>query len=67
MRLSGLDVSSIGGAGEGREDTGDAVLALVSLGMNRNTAREAVLRVQNEAGCDLSLEELVRRALRRGT
>ena len=65
-RLSGLDVSTIGGAGSGKEDTGDAVLALMSLGMNRNTAREAVLRVQNEAGCELSLEELVRRALRRG-
>jgi Holliday junction DNA helicase RuvA len=65
-RLSGLDVSSIGGAGAAKEETGDAVLALVSLGMNRNTAREAVLRVQNEAGCELSVEELVRRALRRG-
>jgi Holliday junction DNA helicase RuvA len=65
-RLSGLDVSSIGGGEAGVEATGDAVLALMSLGMNRNTAREAVLRVQNEAGCELSLEELVRRALRRG-
>ncbi|MFH1689677.1 MAG: Holliday junction branch migration protein RuvA [Candidatus Eisenbacteria bacterium] len=65
-RLSGLDVSSIGGSGSGKEDTGDAVLALMSLGMNRNSAREAVLRVQGEAGCELSLEELVRRALRRG-
>ena len=65
-RLSGLDVSSIGGGEAGTEATGDAVLALMSLGMNRNTAREAVLRVQNEAGCELSLEELVRRALRRG-
>jgi Holliday junction DNA helicase RuvA len=65
-RLSGLDVSSIGGAGSGREDTGDAVRALMSLGMNRNTAREAVLRVQSEAGCELPVEELVRRALRRG-
>jgi len=65
-RLSGLDVSSIGGDGAGTEDSGDAVLALMSLGMNRNSAREAVLRVQNEAGCELSLEELVRRALRRG-
>jgi Holliday junction DNA helicase RuvA len=65
-RFSGLDVSSIGGAGGGREDTGDAVRALVSLGMNRNTAREAVLRVQSDGGCDLPVEELVRRALRRG-
>ncbi len=65
-RLSGLDVSSIGGSGTGGEDSGDAVLALVSLGMNRNSAREAVVRVQSEAGCDLSLEEMVRRALRRG-
>jgi Holliday junction DNA helicase RuvA len=65
-RLSGLDVSSIGGSGTGREDSGDAVLALMSLGMNRNSAREAVVRVQNEAGCELSLEELVKRALRRG-
>ena len=65
-RLSGLDVSSIGGVGDGKEDSGDAVLALMSLGMNRNSAREAVLRVQGEAGCELSLEELVRRALRRG-
>jgi Holliday junction DNA helicase RuvA len=65
-RMTGLDVSSIGGRETGVEATGDAVLALMSLGMNRNTAREAVLRVQNEAGCELSLEELVRRALRRG-
>lgn len=65
-RLSGLDVSSIGGTGDGAGDGGDAVLALVSLGMNRNSAREAVVRVQSEAGCDLPLEELVRRALRRG-
>jgi Holliday junction DNA helicase RuvA len=65
-RLSGLDVSSIGGAGAPTEETGDAVLALVSLGMNRAAAREAVVRVRNEAGCDLPIEELVRRALRRG-
>ncbi len=65
-RFSGLDVSSIGGAGSGREDTGDAVRALVSLGMNRNTAREAVLRVQSDGGRELPVEELVRRALRRG-
>lgn len=65
-RLSGLDVSSIGGAGAPTEETGDAVLALVSLGMNRASAREAVVRVRNEAGCDLPIEELVRRALRRG-
>jgi Holliday junction DNA helicase RuvA len=65
-RLSGLDVSSIGGGDVAGEVSGDAVLALVSLGMSRSIAREAVLRVQNEAGCELSLEELVRRALRRG-
>jgi Holliday junction DNA helicase RuvA len=65
-RLSGLDVSSIGGGGEQTEETGDAVLALVSLGMNRASAREAVIRVRGEAGCDLPIEELVRRALRRG-
>lgn len=64
-KLSGMDVSSIGGA-PGREETGDAVQALVSLGMSRATAREAVLRVQGEAGCELSIEELVRRALRGG-
>ena len=65
-RLSGMDVSSIGGSGPVREETGDAVQALVSLGMNQSTAREAVLRVQSEAGCELSVEELVRRALRGG-
>jgi Holliday junction DNA helicase RuvA len=65
-RLSGLDVSSIGGAAGEAEVTGDAVSALVSLGMNRATAREAVVRAQSEAGCELSIEELVRRALRRG-
>ncbi|MFH1502655.1 MAG: Holliday junction branch migration protein RuvA [Candidatus Eisenbacteria bacterium] len=65
-KLSGLDVSSIGG-GEGEvEDTGDAVLALVSLGMNIATAREAVLRVQREADCELCVEELIMRALRKG-
>jgi Holliday junction DNA helicase RuvA len=66
-RLSGLDVSSIGGAGAPTEEAGDAVLALVSLGIGRAAAREAVIRVRNEAGCELSVEELVRRALRRGT
>jgi len=65
-RLSGLDVSSIGGGAAEHEVAGDAVSALVSLGMNRATAREAVLRAQGEAGCELSVEELVRRALRRG-
>lgn len=66
-RLSGMDVSSIGGGGPaGREATGDAVHALVSLGMNRSSAREAVLKAQSEAGGDLSVEELVRRALRGG-
>jgi Holliday junction DNA helicase RuvA len=65
-RLSGLDVSSIGGGVGDGEVAGDAVSALVSLGMNRATAREAVLRAQSEAGCELSVEELVRRALRRG-
>lgn len=65
-RLSGLDVSSIGGGTGEAEVTGDAVSALVSLGMNRATAREAVLRAQSESDCDLSVEELVRRALRRG-
>jgi Holliday junction DNA helicase RuvA len=67
-KLSGLDVSSIGGTGEpGQEETGDAVLALVSLGMQRATAREAVLKVQSEAGGELPVEELVRRALRKGS
>lgn len=64
-RLSGMDVSSIGGGGE-REVTGDAVQALVSLGMNRSTARDAVIKAQSEAGGTLSVEELVRRALMRG-
>jgi holliday junction DNA helicase RuvA len=63
-RLTGLDVSSIGG-GAATEEMGDAVLALVSLGMNRASAREAVMRVRGEAGGDLPIEELVRRALRR--
>jgi Holliday junction DNA helicase RuvA len=67
-RLSGLDVSSIGGGREaGLEETGDAVLALVSLGVDRAKARETVLRVQREAGCDLPAEELIKRALRKGT
>ena len=42
------------------------MLALVSLGMSGATAREAVLKVQREAGCELPVEELIRRALRKG-
>lgn len=64
-KLSGLDVSSIGGAAAGREETGDAVLALVSLGVNRAEAREAVLAASRDAGCELSIEELIKRALRK--
>lgn len=68
-KLSGLDVSSIGGGepGEGQAETGDAVLALVSLGMKRAAAREAVVRVKREAGQDLAVEEIIRRALRKAT
>ncbi len=66
-KLSGMDVSSIGGGGEpGGEEIGDAVLALVSLGVPRAAAREAVLAVRREAGDDIPVEELVKRALRRG-
>lgn len=66
-RLSGLDVSSIGGGGRGEEGVvGDAVLALVSLGMQRVRAREAVLGVQRGAGRELSVEELIRRVLQSG-
>ncbi len=65
-KLSGLDVSSIGGGDGGTEDAGDAVLALVSLGMSNATAREAVLRVQRESDCELRVEELIMRALRKG-
>jgi Holliday junction DNA helicase RuvA len=66
-KLSGMDVSSIGGTGApGAGEEGDAVLALVSLGVRRAVAREAVLRVQREAGCELPVEELIRRALRSG-
>jgi Holliday junction DNA helicase RuvA len=64
-KLSGLDVSSIGGVGREREEAGDAVLALVSLGVGRAEAREAVLEAQRDAGCDLSIEELIKRALRK--
>ena len=64
-KLSGLDVSSIGGAPPGREEAGDAVLALVSLGVGRAEAREAVLEAERDAGCGLSIEELIKRALRK--
>lgn len=64
-KLSGLDVSSIGGGAPGREEVGDAVLALVSLGVGRAEARDAVIEAEREAGCDLSIEELIRRALRK--
>ena len=64
-KLSGMDVSSIGGAGPGREETGDAVLALVSLGVGRVEARDAVLEAQRDGGQDLSIEEIVKRALRK--
>ncbi|MBD3349606.1 MAG: Holliday junction branch migration protein RuvA [Candidatus Eisenbacteria bacterium] len=65
-RLSGMDVASIGGAEPARERAGDAVLALVALGMTGGAAREAVLRVQRESGCDLCVEDLIMRALRKG-
>lgn len=64
-KLSGMDVSSIGGAPPGREDAGDAVLALVSLGVGRAEARDAVLQAQRDGGGDLPIEELIRRALRK--
>jgi len=65
-KLSGMDVSSIGGAGEEqREEMGDAVRALVSLGIAQASAREAVLAVRRECGEDLSIEELIKRALRK--
>jgi len=64
-KLSGLDVSTIGGTGP-VEETGDAVLALMSLGVKREKAREAVLAVQKEYGADLDVEEIIKRALRRG-
>ena len=65
-KLSGMDVASIGGGDPGREDVGDAVLALVSLGMSGATARDAVLKVQRDAGGELPVEELITRALRKG-
>lgn len=65
-RLSGMDVASIGGGAAGSGDVGDAVLALVALGMNNLTAREAVLKVQREADCELCVEELIMRAIRKG-
>jgi Holliday junction DNA helicase RuvA len=65
-RLSGMDVSSIGGAGEEqREEMGDAVRALTALGIPQASAREAVLAVRRECGEDLSIEELIKRALRK--
>jgi Holliday junction DNA helicase RuvA len=63
-KLSGMDVSSIGGGPAG-EGAGDAVAALVQLGVTRASAREAVLRVTREAGCELPIEEVIRRALRK--
>ena len=48
------------------EFLGDAVLALVSLGVPRPAAREAVLAVRQEAGDGIPVEELIKRALRRG-
>ena len=64
-KLSGMDVSSIGGGDPGREEMGDAVMALMQLGLTRPSAREAVLRVKHEAGCDLPVEEVIKRALRK--
>jgi len=65
-KLSGMDVSSIGGGEAERESAGDAVLALVALGMNSSSARDAVLKVQREADCELCVEDLIMRALRKG-
>lgn len=65
-KLSGMDVSSIGGAeGQEREDVGDAVRALTALGIPQGSAREAVLAVRRECGEDVSVEELIKRALRK--
>jgi Holliday junction DNA helicase RuvA len=64
-KLSGLEVASVGGA-EAGEETGDAVLALMSLGVKREKAREAVLAVQRECGHELEVEEIIKLALRRG-
>jgi Holliday junction DNA helicase RuvA len=64
-KLSGMDVSSIGGGEPGREEVGDAVRALVQLGLTRASAREAVLRVERDAGCHLPIEEVIKRALRK--
>jgi len=61
-----MDVSSIGGGEAERESAGDAVLALVALGMNSSSARDAVLKVQREADCELCVEDLIMRALRKG-
>lgn len=43
----------------------DAALALLSLGYTRASAEEAVRKVQTEQGTGLSVEELIRSALRR--
>ncbi len=65
-KLSGMDVSLIGGGGpEVHEEVGDAVMALVSLGIPRAKARESVLAARRAGGDDLSVEELVKRALRK--
>ena len=65
-RMSGLDVSSIGRPEEGEAgDVGDAVLALVSLGMKRDAARDAVLEVRADAGTELPVDEIIMRALRK--
>ena len=65
-RMSGLDVSSIGRAEAGEPgDVGDAVLALMSLGMKRDAARDAVLDVRAEARVDLPVDEIIMRALRK--
>jgi len=65
-KLSGLEVVTVGGTGPA-EETGDAVLALMSLGVKREKAREAVLAVQREFGADLDIEEIIKRALRKGS
>ncbi len=65
-KLSGMDVSSIGGGEpEVHEEIGDAVMALVSLGIPRARARDSVLAARRDGGDDLSVEELVKRALRK--
>lgn len=55
----------LAGSGKRNVKFADAVLALVSLGYKQNEAHKMVAAIATDGGSDMSVEEIIRRALRR--